>query len=349
MRTSVIDLFCGAGGLSHGFKRENFRLACGIDLDPVCRYAFETNNEADFLEMDVTNISGRWLEKKFHSDAEARILVGCAPCQPFSPYNRMEEDLRYALVSDFARLITEVRPEIVSMENVSRLSSFRKQPVFPNFVERLEKAGYYVWSDHVFCPDYGVPQTRKRLVLLASLLGEIELEPPTCRPTSYATVRDTIGGLPRLEAGEADPEDPLHRSSSLSDRNRRRMVASKPGGSWRDWPKQLITPCHRRETGKGYESIYGRMVWDAPAPTITTQFFGFGNGRFGHPEQNRALSLREGALLQDFPQDYEFIRAGDPIYFKRIGRMIGNAVPVGLSRAIAHSIRKHIDKDKNHA
>lgn len=345
MRASVIDLFCGAGGLAYGFKKAKFRLACGIDLDPACRYPFEKNNQAPFLEKDVTEISGRWLKKQFHSNADTRILIGCAPCQPFCPYNLMEKDLRYGLVSTFANLITTVRPEIVSMENVSRLASFRKKPVFRNFVKSLEEAGYHVWWGHVFCPDYGVPQARRRLVLLASLLGEIELMPPTRSSASYATVRDAIGDLPHLKAGGVDPKDPLHRSRNLSVRNKQRIAASKPGGDWNNWPKRLIASCHRRGSGKGYKSIYGRMVWNAPAPTITTQFFGYGNGRFGHPRQHRALSLREGALLQSFPRSYKFTPPGEPICFDRIGQMIGNAVPVKLSWAIARSIRKHLRKE----
>lgn len=344
MLASVIDMFCGAGGLAYGFKGEPFRLACGIDLDPACCYPFEKNNQADFLEQDVAKISGEWLEEQFHPGADVRILVGCAPCQPFSPYNLMEKDLRYGLVSKFADLITEVRPEIVSMENVPRLSSFRKKPVFSNFVKQLEEAGYHVWWGHVFCPDYGVPQTRRRLVLLASLLGEIKLLPSTRRSTPYVTVRKAIGSLPYLKAGESDPRDPLHRSRNLSVRNQERIAKSKPGEDWNIWPKRLIVSCHRRGSGKRYKSIYGRMVWDEPAPTITTQFFGYGNGRFGHPEQHRALSLREGALLQSFPRSYKFTPPGEPVYFESIGRMIGNAVPVKLSRAIARSIRKHLEE-----
>ena len=126
--------------------------------------------------------------------------------------------------------------------------------------------------------------------------------------------------------------------------NVKRMLASRPGGSWRDWDDDLVTPCHRRETGQGYSSVYGRMKWDEPAPTITTQFFGFGNGRFGHPEQDRAISLREGALIQTFPQDYAFVPEGQKVEIKTLGRLIGNAVPVSLGRAIARRIRAHLDE-----
>jgi len=125
--------------------------------------------------------------------------------------------------------------------------------------------------------------------------------------------------------------------------NVRRIAASKPGGTWHDWDKELVTACHKEKTGKGYVAVYGRMEWDQPAPTITTQFYGFGNGRFGHPEQDRGLSLREGALLQSFPAQYKFVAPGERVQFKAVGRLIGNAVPVRLARVIAHTVRKHIE------
>ena len=146
-----------------------------------------------------------------------------------------------------------------------------------------------------------------------------------------------------LTAGGSDPADPLHRTSSMSALNMKRIRASSPGGTWRDWDCALVTDCHKRPTGRGYVSVYGRMRWDRPSPTITTQFYGYGNGRFGHPEQDRAISLREGALLQTFPRGYAFTRSGDPISVKEVGRMIGNAVPVALARATARAIAAHLE------
>jgi DNA (cytosine-5)-methyltransferase 1 len=156
-------------------------------------------------------------------------------------------------------------------------------------------------------------------------------------------VRDEIRHLPRLAHGEVDARDPLHRASALTAVNLRRIAAAKPGGSWHDWDRRLVANCHKVVSGKGYSSVYGRMSWSEPAPTITTQFYGFGSGRFGHPRQNRALSLREGALLQGFPADYEFVAPGDRIYFTQVGQMIGNAVPVRLASAIASAVRAHIE------
>lgn len=341
VRASVIDVFCGVGGLAHGFKLEGFPLACGIDVDEKCKYAFEANNNTTFRQLDVAKLTGEELNKEFHASVP-RVLVGCAPCQPFSLYNQKNSDPQWKLLKQFARLIDEARPDVVSMENVPRLKNFKKGSVLSSFIRTLKKAKYHVWCEPVFCPDYGVPQNRTRLVLLASRLGPIKMDPPTHGENDYVTVADAIGKLPKLEVGEVDPDDPLHRCSGLSKTNIERIKSAKPGGTWRDWNPALVTECHRRETGRGYASVYGRMVWKEPSPTITTQYYGFGNGRFGHPDQDRAISLREGAILQTFPRDYEFTAPGEDIYFTRVGRMIGNAVPVLLARAIARTIKRHL-------
>jgi DNA (cytosine-5)-methyltransferase 1 len=156
------------------------------------------------------------------------------------------------------------------------------------------------------------------------------------------TVREAIGHLPALNAGDTYEGDAMHRACKLSPLNVRRIRASQPGGNWRDWPTGLVAACHRQESGQTYPSVYGRMEWDRPSPTITTQFFGFGNGRFGHPEQDRAITLREGAILQSFPEDYEFAPEDQATSFATLGRLIGNAVPVRLGEAIGRSINKHL-------
>ncbi len=269
--------------------------------------------------------------------ASPSVLVGCAPCQPFSVYNQKNSDSRWRLLKEFARIISQARPAVVLMENVPRLVRFKQGRPFDDFVAVLEAEGYYVDWRVAFAPDYGVPQQRSRLVLLASQSEGLALEPPTHPPSSYNTVRKAIGGFAKLASGETHARDPLHRCSRLSHMNLARIRAATAGGSWRDWDDDLVADCHKKETGRTYGSVYGRMIWDAPAPTITTQFYGFGNGRFGHPEQDRALSLREGAVLQSFPPRYEFVEPGGTIRVKTLGRMIGNAVPVLLARAIARS------------
>jgi DNA (cytosine-5)-methyltransferase 1 len=338
---TVVDLFCGAGGLSHGFVQEGFQIVGGVDTDENCRYAFEYNNKAPFIRRDVASLKPEEIAS-LYVPGKLRVLVGCAPCQPFSTYNQKNDDPKWQLLGRFASLIDKVRPDVVSMENVPRLLAFKEGAVFRKFVKKLTDANYHVNWGVLYGPDFGLAQTRSRLVLLASQLGAINLPKPSHKK-SYRTVRDEIGKLPELSHGERDDSDPMHCSSRLSETNFRRIAASKPGGTWRDWKASLVADCHKTESGQGYSSVYGRMAWDQPSPTITTQFYGFGNGRFGHPVQNRALSLREGAMLQGFPRDYEFVAPGDIVHFKAVGRLIGNAVPVKLGSAIARAVKLHIE------
>ncbi|MEO0828533.1 MAG: DNA cytosine methyltransferase, partial [Cyanobacteria bacterium J06642_9] len=286
-------------------------------------------------------ISGSELVDLF-GNATIKLLAGCAPCQPFSTYSRKNRqrrnDAKWGLVSDFSRLIREAKPDLVTMENVPQILEHQ---VFEEFIKTLED-DYKLCYHIVDCVQYGVPQTRKRLVLLASRLGAIELLPPNPSEKYDLTVRKAISDLPPLVAGQADPSDPLHISSSLSDLNLRRIRASKPGGTWRDWDSSLLAKCHRKASGQTYPSVYGRMEWDAPAPTITTQCFGYGNGRFGHPEQDRAISLREAAILQTFPKNYSFLAPGEHAKFNKLGRLIGNAVPVRIGEIIARSFLDHL-------
>lgn len=340
----VVDVFCGVGGLSHGFVLEGFDVRAGIDVDPSCRYAYERNNGARFIDKSVEDIAPNTIRDSY-VEGRPTVLVGCAPCQPFSTYSRNLSDEKWRLLAAFGRLVREVRPDIVSMENVARLRTFQKGRVFREFLDSLAALGYFIWEDVVSCAAYGVPQTRKRLVVLASRIGPIELVPPTHELSDQVTVRETIAHLPPIPAGGRDPEDPLHCASGLSATNLARIRASKPGQSWKDWDPALLAECHRRHTGRWYGSVYGRMSWDALAPTITTQCNGFGNGRFGHPEQDRAMSLREAALLQTFSRTYEFLQPGQRCEIAPTARWIGNAVPVSLGRAVARSVRRTLSEN----
>ena len=341
MTVSCVDLFCGAGGLTHGFALEGLPVAAGIDLDAACRYPYEQNSESTFLEKDVSAVSAEDLNQLF-GKAEIKVLAGCAPCQPFSTYAQrydIERNQRWGLLYEFARLAEGTLPDIITMENVP---SVQKHDVFHDFVSQLEELGYHVWHQVVDSSHYGVPQTRKRMVLLASLHGSIRMIERTHKKPK--TVKQAIGRLKPIGAGETGKHDKLHTSASLSDLNLKRIKTSKPGGSWRDWPKRLVADCHKGSSGRTYPSVYGRMEWDKPAPTMTTQCFGYGNGRFGHPEQDRAISLREAAVLQGFPRHYKFVPKDQPVEFRPLGRMIGNAVPVGLGQAIARSINAHLEE-----
>ena len=337
----MVDLFCGAGALSHGFLLEGFLIACGYDIDEACRFPFEENNEAPFIRRDVARVDHVEIKSEYSAQLPG-ILIGCAPCQPFSRYSQGREDPKWHLLREFARLVVAVAPDIVTMENVPQLVGFKGGSVFDAFVTNLREAGYRVKWIVANCSEFGVPQDRSRLVLIGSKHGDPALPAATHPPNDHVTVSRAIGDMPPLEAGQADPVDPLHRTSGMSELNLERIRASRPGGTWRDWRADLVAQCHRKDTGRGYASVYGRMRWDLPSPTITTQFYGFGNGRFGHPEQDRALSLREGAMLQTFPRRYAFVRPGESVRFATVGRMIGNAVPVLLAQAIARAIKAHL-------
>ena len=338
-RIACVDLFCGAGGLTHGFVLEGLPVVAGIDLDPACRYPYVANNHALFLERDISTVDAAELSTLF-GDADLTVLAGCAPCQPFSSYAQRYEldgkDGKWGLLYEFARLAQGANPDVITMENVPTVA---KHAVFDDFVDTLKRLGYSVWFDVVDSSRYGVPQSRRRMVLFASRHGEIKMIQPT--HVKPKTVRQAIGRLRPLQAGEAAPRDRLHVTSTLSAINLQRIRASAPGGTWRDWPRYLVSDCHKADTGRTYPGVYGRMEWDKPAPTMTTQCYGFGNGRFGHPVQDRAISLREAAILQSFPRDYAFIPADGEVNFTALGRLIGNAVPVDLGRAIARSIRQH--------
>jgi DNA (cytosine-5)-methyltransferase 1 len=339
----VVDMFCGVGGLTHGFVQESFRVLAGYDLDASCQYAFERNNQSPFVQKDIATVTAAEIKERF-AHTPIKILVGCAPCQPFSSYNFKNEDqAKWSLLNEFARLIREVQPDIVSMENVPQLLNFKKEAIFQDFLQNLIDNQYFVNYKIVECTRYGIPQNRKRLVLLASKLGSIDLIPPTHEKSNFVSVRQTIGNLEPLENGTQSPTDVLHKAAKLSPLNIKRIQQSVPGRTWRDWDKSLILKCHQKSTGKSYMSVYGRMLWDEPSPTITTQFNGIGNGRFGHPEQDRALSLREGALLQTFPPHYEFINPEKPMATGNITTHIGNAVPVRLGQVTAKSILIHLE------
>ena len=342
----VIDLFCGIGGLSYGLKCQGMKILAGFDLDYTCQYAYETNTGGKFYYRDVKTISGDEINKLYSQKKNTiKVLAGCAPCQPFSSYafkNKEKDSEKYDLLYEFGRLVREVLPDIVTMENVTQIINFKLKPVLQDFVDELKSLGYFVDVQKIFCPDYGIPQTRRRIVLVASKLGEIAIIPPTHNKENYVTVRETIGHLPLLLSGASDPLDPLHRAIALTPINMRRIQATPYGGSWHDWPDELVLNCHKKVGGKTYGSVYGRMEWDKPAPTMTTQCTGLGNGRFGHPEQHRAISAREAALIQTFPQSYKFFPDEQQVSITKASRYIGNAVPPKLGEILAKSIINHI-------
>lgn len=357
---AAIDLFCGAGGLSLGLKQAGVEVVAGIDLDPACQYPYEQNLKAKFLLKDVGDVKGEHLQELW-PEGKIRLLAGCAPCQPFSSHRRgantRGED-NWDLLSHFERLVEEAKPELVTMENVTRLG---KMEVFEDFVAKLEELKYTVDYGTLYGPEFGLPQERRRLVLVASRIGPISLPKGNKDKKKFKTVKKTIGRLPKLKHGESDPTDLLHTARRLTPINEKRMKASRPGGTWRDWSEELLAPCHRKASGASFQAFYGRMTWDAPSPTITTQSYNFGTGRFGHPEQDRSLTLREAAMLQGFPRSYRFVKGSERPSMQAVGRLIGNAVPPAFGAAVgrqfanvvasmANSEREHeVSIELNHA
>jgi DNA (cytosine-5)-methyltransferase 1 len=339
MKIEAIDLFCGIGGLSYGLREARVKVLAGLDNDTTCEEAYTRNNSAKFISADIADYDFAEMKSLFSKDS-VKVLVGCAPCQPFSSHTfkakNKEDDVRWNLINHFIRAIDELQPDVVSMENVRGIT---KTQVFKDFVKDVEKRGYKVDYNVIYCPDYGIPQNRSRLVLLASRLGEIKIPKKTHSKDTYLTVGEVIKKLPKIKSGATHPTDRIHQSKNLAPINIKRIKQSKPGGTWQDWDMELLPDCYKKDTGQTYTSVYGRMKWGEVSPTITTQFFNYGSGRFGHPEQDRALSIREGALLQTFPLNYDF---GDHKSMSRIAKHIGNAVPPQLGFVIGTTIREHI-------
>lgn len=347
MPNAVVDLFCGIGGLTHGLQCAGLNVVAGVDIEKSCRFAYEHNNNAVFINEDVSALSSD-VVRAFFPHNTVSILVGCAPCQPFSKYSTRyrkngRTDNKWMLLNSFLNITANILPDVLSIENVPNL---QYEVIFSDLINALTGLGYHVSWQIVNCPDYGVPQNRKRLVMLASRYGDISLIEPLYTKERYITVRMAIGDLTPISDGEVCVDDSLHMASKLSPINKKRIRQSVQGGTWRDWDDDLVLACHKKGTGKTYPSVYGRMEWDKPSPTITTQFYGYGNGRFGHPEQDRALSLREGAVLQSFPVDYTFFDEESVPTKRQLAIQIGNAVPVALGEAIGISIIKHL-RDNN--
>ncbi|ECG8260398.1 DNA cytosine methyltransferase [Salmonella bongori] len=346
MNIQAVDIFCGAGGLTFGLRTAGIEVTHGIDIDESCRYPIENNNKnTKFVHRSVTDISSDEVSAMFNGDS-IRLLAGCAPCQPFSKYrnpNSRKDDSKWRLLRDFERLVMDIHPELVTMENVPQL---RTHSVFKKFVRSLKSKGYHIWFDVVNCSDYGLPQNRRRLILIGSLLGKIEFDQQ--KVERKVTVKDAIGNLPKVDAGTKSEKDVLHRSPQLRELNLKRIMHSVPGGTWDDWPEDIRADCHKKDSGMTYKSVYGRMEWDDTSPTITTQCYGYGNGRFGHPEQHRAITLREAAILQSFPSKYKFLDGKTAFSFQKLGTMIGNAVPPIIGQAIGETFIRHVEQINTH-
>ncbi len=342
----VYDFFAGCGGASCGFRSAGMKVAFALDYDMDARASFVANfPDAHFELADIRKVRVGTIRSRVDAERSNPVLFsGCAPCQPFTRQHTTrpmpDRDDRVPLLVHFARLVEGCRPDLVFVENVPGLQklSADSQP-FGNFLRQLDRAGYELDYRPVLLAKYGIPQSRRRLVLVGSRHGAIRLPDETHGPGTdneqYSTVGDWIAHLPSIRAGEEHRDVPNHRAANLSTRNLERIEATPEGGGNRDWPQHLMLDCHRGLSG--YSDVYGRMSWDAPASGLTTRCTSYSNGRFGHPEQDRAISIREAACLQTFPEDFAFEGS-----MASMARQIGNAVPVRLAELIGHQFIKHL-------
>lgn len=334
----AIDLCCGAGGLSLGLRRAGWDVIVGVDLDPTVGETYQSMNpDSEFLVADLRFLTAEDICGVTGGVASPELLLaGCAPCQAFSKQRRrrgLKNRSDATLLREFARLVIALEPAAVLMENVPGIAAVPGFSSFRRLLKTLRESGYECTHRVLNASDFGVPQHRRRYVLLAAREKPVELPSPISGipKLSSNTVRSTIGRFPAIDAGEADSSIPNHYAARLSKRNLERITATPAdGGSRRDWPRKLRLDCHTRTDG--YSDVYGRMWWNRVAPTLTSRCNSLSNGRFGHPEQNRAISLREAAALQTFPDDCEFFGTKT-----RIARWIGNAVPVSFAEALGRA------------
>lgn len=357
MDVTAVDLFCGAGGLTYGLEQAGISVEAGVDADNDCKYAYEQNTNATFLDPGIKPLfrNPERVARHLRSwEADLEVITACAPCQPYSTLSHAkdsghEDHKKWGMLKGVKQVVEYIEPDVVATENVLQI---RNDEVYEQFIEFLEAEGYHIDENNVWCPEYGIPQKRKRWVMLASKKGPIQLPDPVYTDESeYPTVRETIGHLPPVADGEEHPDLELHRARSLSETNLERIRHMEPGGDWGLWEERgldhLLADCHKKDSGRSYKAPYSRMLPDEPAPTITTQFYNYGSGRFGHydTDQDRALTILEGALLQTFPEDYKFCEDWDDLGVTNLGRLIGNAVPPLLGQRIGEGIMSHVGVD----
>ncbi|SBN13633.1 Modification methylase HgiDII [Klebsiella variicola] len=333
----VFDFFSGCGGTSQGLKTAGCEIVFGLDFDYDSSETFKANNpDAVFINDDIRSVDVADISQLVETaKKDAKILFcGCAPCQPFSKQNQNKttSDPRRGLLSEFGRFVEFYEPDYVLIENVPGLQKVdvNDGPLY-GFISILKNRNYNLVYGVIPALWYGVPQTRERFVLMASLESQIHLPDRTHNGTDipFATVRDWIGNIPSIEAGESHPLVKDHVSAKLSELNLKRIRCTPEGKGREYWPRELLLECHKKHTG--HSDVYGRLAWDKPASGLTTRCISYSNGRFGHPEQDRAISVREAALLQTFPIDYIF--KGSML---SKAKQIGNAVPPKMAESIGN-------------
>lgn len=335
-RFSAIDLFCGSGGLSLGLESAGFDVLFAADSWPVATETYALNFSHRVLTLDLAEISASRLRVDAGiGDRSVDLMVGGPPCQGFSIQRiGTDHDVRNNLVLEFGRLVAEFEPKLFLMENVPGLLGKRGRKLATAFEQEMTAAGYCLEAATVNAAEYGVPQIRRRVIYYGwrREQGPFRLPAPTHSEDYFASVRNAIGDLPPPpEDRTPHPSDELHRRTSLSPLNQRRIELIPPGGGMEDLPVELRVDCHKNGADRiGHRYVYGRLTPDKPAATITARFDSFTRGKFGHPWEPRNITLREGARLQTFPDRFRFRGTQE-----EIAAQIGNAVPPLLARVLA--------------
>lgn len=342
----AVDFFCSGGGMSYGMQKAGIKIIAGIDFDESCRETYESNiSGARFIHADVFELKEEDLEKSLslEKNDDDLILIGCSPCQFWSIINtdKRKSAKSKNLLVEFSRFVKYFRPGYVVVENVPGVLRKKEESGLNKFINWLEANGYDNPHFKVHnVKNYGVPQSRKRFTLIASRLTEYEIKPLEIQGEKLV-VKDVLGesnGFPKIEAGHKDKTEFFHSVPNINEINKRRLKKVKKNGGNRfgfaDDPDLQLDCFVGRDDS--FKDTFGRLWWDRPSPTITTKFFSISNGRFVHPEEDRALSIREAATLQSFPKDYIFKTSS----ITKTARMIGNAVPPKYSEAIGRAIIK---------
>jgi DNA (cytosine-5)-methyltransferase 1 len=339
----AIDFFCGGGGMSYGLKQAGINVIAGLDIDYKCKATYEINNPGSiFIARDIIDMSEKELIDyvPIKRNDKKMIFVGCSPCQFWTIINtnKTKSEKSKSLLFEFMRFIDFYNPGFVLIENVPGLFKRQKESKLDEFISFLKSKKYSIAHNVVNMNDYGVPQHRKRYSLIASRITD-KIELPEPDKQNRLTVKDVLGeinGFPKIPAGSIDNSDFFHSTCRLAQINIERIRRTPKNGGTRisySTDDNLAINAHKK-TKKSFSDVYGRMSWDKPAPTITTRFCSFSNGRFGHPEEDRALSIREGATLQTFPKDYIFKVNS----IGQAAKIIGNAVPPEYARRIGEQI-----------
>ena len=334
----AIDFFCGAGGLTRGLLNAGISVLAGVDNDERLQQTYTHNNKPSrFIASDINDIEIEALREELGIQPQDLILyAACTPCQPFSTLNRQKgKDKRKILLLDFAKIIKKCPPDFILVENVPGLHKAHGKEIYKEFLSTLKRCGFSAAADLLDAKHFGVPQTRKRFILVASRHGAISLHKPQTDPSRMSTVRACIEKYPAIADGEASKAHPNHVARKLQPHHKRIVLAiPKNGGSRRDvTDTSILLPCHQKRPN-AHKDVFGRMAWDEPSPTLTCRCTDVYCGRFIHPEQDRGISLREAAALQTFGDDYEFFGSS----LISCSRQIGNAVPVKLAEQLGKSI-----------